>query len=223
MCVQILCFPRENYSNFVSPNIHSMSFHAVDVDVSHRVPFRYAIRQQLHLKMTASPSGNTAATKAKKSYKNQKPHSKHCVARWKFSECFKCFVRASAALCFCLLASRNSWCSADAKLNMLGCTQHQSIPPRRWPYTHYRSCFSSWNISTLMTCWAVVFHQLTLLRGAFMGRRKCRTRLVTWMGPSVFSDILKQKSRGPDTDIVSDRYLKRNTCIMLHICKCISM
>lgn len=129
MCVQILCFPRENYSNFVSPNIHSMSFHAVDVDVSHRVPFRYAIRQQLHLKMTASPSGNTAATKAKKSYKIQKPHSKHCVARWKFSECFKCFVRASAAWCFCLLASRNSWCSADAKLNMLGCTQHQSIPP----------------------------------------------------------------------------------------------
>lgn len=40
---------------------------------------------------------------------------------------------------------------------------------------------------------------------------------------AVFSDILKQKLREPDTDVVSDRYLKYKTCIMLHICKCVSI
>lgn len=32
---------------------------------------------------------------------------------------------------------------------------------------------------------------------------------------AVFSDILKQKLREPDTDVVSDRYLKYKTCVML--------
>lgn len=88
----------------MSPNIHSMSFHAVDVDVSYRVPFRYAIRRQLRLKMTASPSGKTAATKAKKSQENQKKPiqsvawpAESLARASSASLCVRCFVLLSAS------------------------------------------------------------------------------------------------------------------------------
>lgn len=124
------------------------------------------------------------------------------------------------ASCFCLRASRNSWCSADSKLNMLGCTQHHSIPPLQTPAIHALSVLlfivKYLHTDDMLSSRLPSAHSATR---CVHGPAGMSDKVGNMDGASLFfPDILKQKSRGPDTDIVSDRYLKRNACIMLHIC-----
>lgn len=87
---------------------------------------------QIRDKTTASseddckPIWKYCSNKSKEKLRKSKTHIQSIA--WPAESLARASSASSAALCFCLRASRNSWCSADAKLNMLGCTQHHSPP-----------------------------------------------------------------------------------------------